>query len=96
VAPDVDITRSAWFPPDVHDQQRRGSVAGEPVPPATIAELCHLVRTPLNGILGSLELLIEDNLDDGARELARSAYDAAMALHLLFEDAILPARSADG
>lgn len=69
----------------MHDQQRRGSVADEATP-ATLAELCHLVRTPLNGILGSLELLIEGDLTDRSRELARGAFDAAMALHLLFED----------
>jgi hypothetical protein len=69
----------------VDDQQRSGTLAAGDAAPATIAELCHLVRTPLNGILGSLELLIDGDLSDRSRELARGAFDAAMALHLLFE-----------
>ena len=69
----------------MHDQQRSGILADESAGPVSIAELCHLVRTPLNGILGSLELLIDGDLSDSSRELARGAFDAAMALHLLFE-----------
>ena len=69
----------------MHDQQRSGIPADESTGPVTIAELCHLVRTPLNGILGTLELLIDGDLSDRDRELARGAYDAATALQLLFE-----------
>ena len=69
----------------MQDQRRSGIVADEQAEPVTIAELCHLVRTPLNGILGSLELLIDGDLSDASLELARGAFDAAMALYLLFE-----------
>jgi len=50
-----------------------------------MADLCHQVRTPLNGILGTLELLLQGDLDDDAYELARVAYDSAVALHRVFE-----------
>jgi signal transduction histidine kinase len=50
-----------------------------------LADLCHRVRTPLNGILGTLELLLEGDLADESRELARVAYDSAVVLHLVFE-----------
>jgi signal transduction histidine kinase len=51
-----------------------------------LADLCHRVRTPLNGILGTLELLLEGDLSDESRELARVAYDSAQVLHRVFED----------
>jgi len=54
--------------------------------PLLLADLCHQVRTPLNGILGTLELLLENDLSDEAYELARVAYDSAVALHRVFED----------
>lgn len=50
-----------------------------------LADLCHQVRTPLNGILGTLELLLQNDLSDEAYELARVAYDSAVALHRVFE-----------
>ena len=53
--------------------------------PLFLADLCHQVRTPLNGILGTLELLLQNELTDEAYELARVAYDSALALHRVFE-----------
>jgi signal transduction histidine kinase len=50
-----------------------------------LAELCHHVRTPLNGILGSLELLLDADLTDDVRELAATAFQSAIDLHHLFE-----------
>lgn len=50
-----------------------------------IADLCHRVRTPLNGILGSLELLLAVDVSDEARELARTAFESAADLHRVFE-----------
>jgi signal transduction histidine kinase len=54
-------------------------------PGQLIADLCHNVRTPLHGILGTLELLLDGDLDDESHELARVAYDSAVALHDVFE-----------
>ncbi len=51
-----------------------------------LADLCHRVRTPLNGILGTLELLLDGDLSEESRELARVAYDSALVLHRVFED----------
>jgi len=62
--------------------------ADETADPRTMAEICHLVRTPLNGVLGTLELLIEGHMPDDSRALAQSAYDAAMAMYLVFEQGI--------
>jgi len=56
-----------------------------------LADLCHQVRTPLNGILGTLELLLQNDLSDEAYELARVAYDSAVALHRVFEDDLIHA-----
>lgn len=50
-----------------------------------IADLCHRVRTPLNGILGSLELLLAADVPDEARELAQAAFASAADLHHVFE-----------
>ena len=52
---------------------------------AFLAELCHHVRTPLNGILGALELLLDAELSEDARILARAAFQSALDLHQLFE-----------
>lgn len=57
-----------------------------------LAGLCHHVRTPLNGILGSLELLIESDIPAEAKELARAAFQSAADLHRLFEHDLLEIR----
>lgn len=61
---------------------------GDTSPPCRdprLADLCHRVRTPLHGVLGSLELLLDRELPDEASELARSAFAAAAELHRAFE-----------
>jgi signal transduction histidine kinase len=63
----------------------RAGVAPPTVDDLFIADLCHRVRTPLNGILGSLELLLAVDVPDEARELARAAFEAAADLHRVFE-----------
>ena len=50
-----------------------------------LADLCHHVRTPLNGILGSLELILDAELSDDVRELVGTAFQSALDLHHLFE-----------
>lgn len=62
--------------------------AGDPL---FLADLAHQVRTPLNGILGTLELLLQNDLSDEAYELARVAYDSAVALHRVFEADLIDA-----
>lgn len=57
-----------------------------------LAELCHRVRTPLNGILGTLELLLAGELNDETRELVRAAYASAVGLHHVFEQEIATAQ----
>ncbi len=51
-----------------------------------LADLCHRVRTPLNGILGALELLLDGDLSTESRELAHMAYESTAALHRVFEE----------
>ena len=86
----VDISGGRWFP-GVVDVPMKGS--GEvglqldaSVTTPFLADLCHRVRTPLNGILGTLELLLEGELADEPRELARVAYESALVLHRVFEE----------
>lgn len=57
----------------------------------SLAGIAHEVRTPLNGVLGSLELLVEsdvfgDDPDGHGRDLAENALDAARRLHLMIEE----------
>jgi signal transduction histidine kinase len=81
-----------WFARLVTDRPLnsfRGSSAPVLAPPATedefLADVCHRVRTPLNGILGALELLLDTDLSDDARELATAAFESARDLHRVFE-----------
>ncbi len=53
-----------------------------------LADLCHRVRTPLHGILGALELLLDGELSPDARELALVAYQSTAALHSVFEEQV--------
>lgn len=94
---EVDNARGGWFASDVDaprlseavppNLERRPSAADS----LFLADLCHQVRTPLNGILGTLELLLQNELSDEAYELARVAYDSAVALHRVFEADLIDA-----
>ncbi len=52
-----------------------------PPPPVFVAEVAHDVRTPLNGIIGNLELLCESHLDPDQRDLSALALQSAIDLH---------------
>jgi signal transduction histidine kinase len=43
--------------------------------------LCHALRTPLHGLLGTLELLAETDLPPDVAELVRAARASAVELH---------------
>jgi len=88
----VDIARVRCFAQLVADRASdifRGTNAPPPGPSVAgdefLADVCHRVRTPLNGILGALELLLEADLSDDARELAAAAFQSARDLHRVFE-----------
>ena len=49
----------------------------------------------MNGILGTLELLLEGELSGEARELALAAYESAHSLHRVFEDEVESVQSAE-
>lgn len=70
-----DFVRAVEAPP-------HGAVAADD---EFLAGVCHRVRTPLNGILGSLELLLGEDISDEARELAAAAFESARDLHRVFE-----------
>ena len=70
-----DFVRAVDAPP-------HGAVAADD---EFLAGVCHRVRTPLNGILGSLELLLGEDISDEARELAAAAFESARDLHRVFE-----------
>lgn len=46
----------------------------------------HEVRTPLNAIVNYLELALENNLDDGTRELLAKAHNASRSLIYVIDD----------
>src|SRR5262249_5323049 len=50
-----------------------------------LGEVAHQVRTPLNGIIGNLELLCESGLDEEQRDLSALALQSAIDLHQRIE-----------
>ena len=72
---------------DALDLPDASGISGDALIAASfLADLCHRVRTPLNGILGTLELTLERDLSDASRELALAAYESAVVLHRVFEE----------
>ncbi len=53
-----------------------------------IAMISHEIRTPINGLLGSLSLLTDSTLDDTQRELLQVAMTSGETLRLLLNDVI--------
>lgn len=51
-----------------------------------LANVSHEVRTPMNGVLGMLSLLIDTPLDDDQRELADTALASARSLLCIIDD----------
>ncbi|MDX2153359.1 MAG: ATP-binding protein [Bryobacteraceae bacterium] len=51
-----------------------------------IANISHEVRTPLTGVLGMTELLLEGRLEPEERQHARTVLDSARHLHALLND----------
>jgi signal transduction histidine kinase len=91
----VDNAEVRWFARSVTDRTSDIVGAVDDAPPASaaiddefLADVCHRVRTPLNGILGSLELLLGEEISDEARELAAAAFESARDLHRVFESEI--------
>jgi len=82
-------------PLDVEDRETLARLADDVLVAAPfLADLCHQVRTPLNGILGTLELMLEADLPEDSRELARAAYESAVLLHRVFEAELLAVHDA--
>lgn len=53
---------------------------------AFVANISHELRTPVSGIMGMNELLLETNLDEQQRMLAKSVSDAAQSLLSIIND----------
>jgi signal transduction histidine kinase/DNA-binding NarL/FixJ family response regulator len=53
-----------------------------------IAMISHEIRTPINGLLGSLSLLTDSTLDDTQKDLLRVALTSGETLRLLLNDVI--------
>jgi PAS domain S-box-containing protein len=51
-----------------------------------LANMSHEVRTPINGVLGMINLLLETDLDDRQRDYARTVRDSGRALLTLIDD----------
>ena len=69
-----------------------GSAVPRPAPAAPpeafLAMLSHEVRTPMNGILGMIQLLLSEGLTDSQRELAKTAEACSLALVTIFNDIV--------
>ncbi|RME20319.1 MAG: PAS domain S-box protein [Deltaproteobacteria bacterium] len=53
-----------------------------------VATMSHEVRTPLNGMLGMLQLLAETDLDEEKREYVQAALDSAATLKRVLDDVL--------
>ncbi|RME24821.1 MAG: PAS domain S-box protein, partial [Deltaproteobacteria bacterium] len=53
-----------------------------------LANISHELRTPMNGILGMLRLLLEEDLSERQRELVEGTIESATELHRILEDMI--------
>jgi PAS domain S-box-containing protein len=51
-----------------------------------LANMSHEVRTPMNGVLGMTELLLDTELDGEQRDLAKTVYRSAEALLTILDD----------
>jgi hypothetical protein len=59
--------------------------SGSSVVSESLGTVAHHVRTPLNGLIGNLELLCDGGLATDARDLASRALQSAIDLHRQFE-----------
>ena len=53
-----------------------------------LATISHEIRTPINGILGTTELLLDTPLTPSQRRLAKTAHLSATALLALIDDVL--------
>lgn len=64
------------------------AVGGEPQRLQLLTSLNHEIRTPLSGVLGAIDLLMETELTDEQREFAMMAREAASGLLQLLNDTL--------
>jgi GAF domain-containing protein len=74
-----------FSPEAIVDLTSSGSAESTSPDPSTLGDVAHHVRTPLNGLIGNLELLCEGGLSSESRDLATRALQSAVDLHRRFE-----------
>ena len=63
---------------------------------AFVANISHAIRTPLSGILGMSELILEKPLDNDTQETVATVHDSAVALLSIVNDILDLSRLEDG
>ena len=73
-------------------EQLRDAEAASAAKSRFLATMSHEVRTPLNGVLGLLEMLQHSNLDPGQRDSVRMVHESAQSLLRVLDDTLDLAR----
>lgn len=107
VPPNLRVPSSGLSPVRLSDcpitcssrQRRYSSNLDLSVVPSTdfvFAAMCHEVRTPLNGVMGMIELLLDTALSRKQRHIAQTVYNSSQVLSQAVNDYVLFFRAQSG